>query len=224
LYVSIFWFYICWKKGNDEHILVKNKEDKNEARKNFPFIKSSVASNILAVQANYHDTLFPQAQLKNTIQEPIDLSVKNGISKVYIAFKSNLEENYLKNNFVFFYRMANENKQFRSCISSFGVIEDTLTVKSKNHELISFDEYLKIIGNKSVFSYEELSEFYKRQELTIIKFLYCGYFGEGKNVNYKCLKDEDLWKGNPYSINFNIDERNKILKLGGQDVSNIIID
>lgn len=81
------------------------------------------------------------------------------------------------------------------------------------------------MGNKSVFKKNELEQFYKnKNDIYIIKFIYNIEFGEGNNVNYNTLKENDLFNIYPLEIELTKQDILKIINLGGSNVQDIIID
>lgn len=46
----------------------------------------------------------------------------------------------------------------------------------------------------------------------------------GINITYWQLKNKGLFESHPYNIDYSMNEMIEILKLGGKDVGNIIID
>ena len=99
-------------------------------------------------------------------------------------------------------------------------------IKARGAFLKSFDEFLHIVGNKSVYGELELRNHYNNDaNLTVIELLYCGYFGAGNNVNWKWLKDNDCWPGtHPMNFHYTKAQFEKILREGNVDVDNVIID
>ena len=91
-----------------------------------------------------------------------------------------------------------------------------------------FEKLLEIIGNKSVFDKDYLRSTYDRvKNMIILELLYCSFFGAGNNVNCAYLQNEGLWaKGGQYptSTTLTRPEFESILKRGGLDVQNIIIN
>lgn len=220
--------------NNGEHLFLKDVNDDFETiREYFPKAKWNGTANLLAISEKYHDKLFPKATLKNTIQNTGDLAVKNGISKVYIAYRSGLGDTYIKNNFVFLYRMYeikkdvqdNQKKAFKSVITSYGVIEECIDVSINGKKQMSLEDFKTEVGNKSVFSEDELNSFYKRYNLSIIKFVYLDSFGEGNNVNCNWLKQNKIWgNSHPYGIKWDRMATEAVLKEGKKNVYNIITD
>ncbi len=63
--------------------------------------------------------------------------------------------------------------------------------------------------------------------LTIVELLYCGFFGAGNNVNMDWLENNGFWVKSgeyPTKIHLSSEQFQSILKEGGVNVSNIIIN
>ena len=89
---------------------------------------------------------------------------------------------------------------------------------------MTLDEYLANAGNKTVFSKDELSGIYRSPNVVMIEMVYNGFFDKGHNITYWQLKNKGLFESHPYNIDYSMNEMMEILKLGGKDVCNIIID
>jgi len=58
----------------------------------------------------------------------------------------------------------------------------------------------------------------------MITAIYNGYLGEENNVNYFWLSENGFFSDHPYKINLKHDEVIRILKQGGIDEDDIVID
>lgn len=101
----------------------------------------------------------------------------------------------------FFYYDVNAAKNI--LITSYCIVKQIVQVKSRGKYFISYEEYRKLIGNKSVFDENELKEKYDTlTDIMLIEILYLGYFGAGNNVNWAWLKNNGYWPiclyGNPF--------------------------
>lgn len=198
--------------------------------KAFPFINPNFQkSGYLIVDDLYHDTLFPYSELKNTLQTGVAMNVTNGLSKIYVG-KQYTPPHYKIGEPILIYRKYNGTGQkcYKSCLTSFCIVTDVIQVKQYNQKKILFDDFIKIIGNKSVFDINELKSKYDNDKnLIIVEMLYCGYFGEGHNVNMNWLKNNDLWSSDgsyPTSLQLSPEQFKTILTKGNIDVNNIIIN
>ncbi|MGI1691675.1 hypothetical protein [Thermoanaerobacter uzonensis] len=83
----------------------------------------------------------------------------------------------------------------------------------------------KWLDYKPVYSPEELEQFfYEKKNIVLIEMVYNGFFGKGKNITFKELKEKGLFNGYPYNVVLSREQFISILEMGGKDVSNIIID
>ncbi len=214
-------------RGEFVYIRSRAKIDYSDPYKAFPFISPQFnKGGYLIVEDNYHDTLFPYSELKNTVQEQLDMDVANGITKVYIG--KQWKAHYQVGEPIFIYRKytgVSGTKRYKSCVTSFCVATAIEAVKRNGRALISFDQFCSMAGNKSVFTKEDLMIKYRDdRNITIIRLLYCGYFGSGNNVNMDWLDTNKLWsKANEYpaDVQLSMQQCNAIWLKGGIDVANI---
>ena len=186
------------RRGENVYLRSKKSSDFSDPYKSFPFISPDFEKGgYLIVDDNYHDTLFPYSELKNEFQERLNKDVANGITKIYIG--KQWQTHYKVGEPVFIYRKHQRGGQprYRSCVTSYCVVSDVIAVKRNNRAIVDFGSYKAMIGNKSVFSDATLRERYEKdRNVTVIKLLYCGYFGAGKNVNMDWLDRHGLWSIN----------------------------
>lgn len=215
---------------NGEKVFTKNRDslDFSDPFKAFPFINGSFDhAGCLAIEDTYHDTMFAYSELANTLQEHIDMKVANGLMKVYLGSPFNIS--FKPGDPILIYRKytgSTGKPGYKSCITSFCVVTRIIQVKSAGRSLISYEEYRKIIENKSVFDDNKLQIKYNSlANLTLIEMLYLGYFGAGNNVNWVWLKNHDCWPGtHPINFRYSKDKFCKILQEGKVNVENVIID
>ncbi|MFV0289066.1 MAG: GNAT family N-acetyltransferase [Mycoplasmatales bacterium] len=225
-----FGFDIKGKKLNDELVLIRALFGNGDIRKCYPFISwnNNTVGKYLIIEEKWHDKLIPEGLLKG-VEQGKDYNISSkGISKVYISFASNIKEIYKIGDVLAIYRKATENAAYKSAVTGLGVCEKIIEIRKNYQNIVSFKEFLTLIGNKSVFERKDLEEFYlnnRLKNITIIKFITSISFGEGNNVNYKNLKKHDLWP-NYYPTNKNLEynEILKIIEIGGSNVQNIIIN
>ncbi|WP_134297075.1 hypothetical protein [Spiroplasma gladiatoris] len=77
---------------------------------------------------------------------------------------------------------------------------------------IDIDEWLKKVGNTSVFTENELKEEYKKGRKLIIKFFYIFSFGEGKNITFNYLSENNIWPKNYYLLAHPIKDKELYIK------------
>lgn len=191
----------------------------------FPFIDPSVVGGrYLVINQDYHDTLFPYSELKGERQEQLNIAAANGISKVYIGNPPIVH--HQSGELVFIYRKytGSGKKGYKSCLTSFGVVEKVQKIKESGRALVSFATFCVSVGNKSMFTERELQEKYDRDwNLSVICLLYCGSFGEGNNINYWWLKENGYWPDSyPTNRQFNVGDCRAIFQRGRADIEKII--
>ena len=226
-----FGFHKAGYNLNGEGVYIKSRHniDYSDPYKSFPFINPNFkSSGYLIINDTYHVTMLRYSELKNnTLQNAVAMNVSNGLSKVYVGAQYS-QLPYGIGDPILIYRRytAGSGKQYRSCITSFCVVTKIIQAKKSGQKLMSFDELLTKIGNKSVFNKDELRNRYNNDwNVLVMEMLYYGYFGEGNNVNMAWLKQSGYW-GNGYPTSFSLGQAafKSILKKGNIDVSNVIID
>lgn len=214
---------------NGERVYIKDRRriDFSDPCKSFPFISNGVKSaGCIAIDMEYHDTMFASSDLANTLQERVDISVANGLKKVYIGQPFNL--GFKVGDPVLIYRKYTGygSKGYKSVITSYCVATRIEKIVDCGVHRYSYDEFRKIVGNKTVFGDAELKKKYDTmRSLTVIELLYYGFFGAGNNVNWVWLKSNDLWfDTHPMVFQYTKSQFEMILKEGKVDVKNVIID
>jgi len=152
------------------------------------------------------------------------------MSKVYVG--SQLTPHYQPGEPVLIYRRHSkqdgQKPRYKSCVTSFCIITNVLTVKKNNRTLMTFEDLLNQIGNKSVFDESDLRTKYSAERnLLVIEMLYYGYFGGGNNVNMDWLDRNGYWAGEneyPANVQLSPEQFRAILTEGKVDVQNVIIN
>ena len=184
------------ERGECVYLRSKNNIDFSDPYKSFPFISPDFKKGgYLIVNDYYHDTLFPYSEVKNTNQYGLDIAAANGVSKIYIG--QQWRTHYKVGEPIFIYRRHTGMygaKRYKSCLTSYAIVTEVVYVKSNGRECISFEDFCKHVGNKSVFSIEDLWMKYQREStITMVKMLYGGFFGAGNNINMDWLDRNGLW-------------------------------
>ena len=154
--------------------------------------------------------------------------MRNGISKIYVG--QEWTKKYYAGEPVLVYRKYTKGngKRFRSCVTSFCVVNDIIQVKVNGNCLVSFEELIDIIKNKSIFNETELRRQYSdNNNMMVIELVYYGYFGAGNNINMDWLDKNGFWvKPNQYPTDIKLTEEQfkMILREGKVNVPNVIID
>lgn len=161
-------------RKNDEVVLIKMmNSSRGDIKLDYPRFSLDRRVFLLSVKPEYHTRLFPdsilnneQAYSKELIQ---DCSHTNSIRKVYISW--NKEVTTLKRgDLLAIYRMSDLQAPayYRSVVTSICTVTSVLD-KSHWH---SCEDFLKDVYPYSVFSKEELTDFYGRQNFYVIHMLY----------------------------------------------------
>jgi GNAT superfamily N-acetyltransferase len=226
-----FGFLCAGGNPNGERVYVKSRKaiDYGDPYKAFPFVNPAFAkSGYLIVDDNYHDTLFPYSELKNTLQEKVAIAVANGLTKIYIGAQFT-RPHYQPGEPVLIYRKHTGEgaKRYKSCITSYCIVTDVIMAKTNNRTLIPLEDLLARLGNKSVFDENEIRARYANdRNMVIIEMLYCGFFGEGNNVNMDWLDRNGYWSKEdeyPANVQLSPEQFRAILREGNVDVSNVVV-
>lgn len=230
LLLEKYGFVCVGKNPNGEQVYIKDRRclDFSDPCKAFPFLSNQLQQvGCIAIDMDYHDTMFAYSELANTIQEHVDMSVANGLKKVYIG--QSYGTAFQVGDPVLIYRKytgQDGSRGYKSVITSYCVVSQIVKIKSNWKKLYSYDEFRKMVGNKSVYNEDELRNKYNTcPSLTLIELLYYGYFGAGNNVNWIWLKNNGLWfNTHPLNFSYTTDQFKKVLQEGNIDVNNVIID
>jgi len=215
------------RKG-EEHVLVKDKKRMkyDTIRRSFPYFNPKFErGKYIPINDVFHDPMFQYSELMNTNQNVGETAVSNGITKNYIATPMS-EIDYKPGDVVFIYRKhtGSGSKGHKSVVTSYCTVSKVTWVKKDWKRILDFDSYLKLVGNKSVYESKILEEEYKKRNLCVIELIYNGYFGAGHNIIYNDLKAAGLFEKYPYDIELDRIEIIKIMKMGGKNEHDIIIN
>lgn len=213
--------------GKDEGVYVRSRKnvDYSDPYKCFPFLKPNFdKAGILPIADDYHDKLFPYSELAGQ-REFFETVAGNGMTKCYICSPFNTV--YQEGMPVLVYRMYSANdglKQYKSAVTSFCTITKMHIIKQNGVPKYSLEDFLRLSGNKTVLTYDELKGYYDNKNCVILEMVYNGFFGRGHNVNFRWLKDHGLFEQYPYQIEYTKEQFLQILTEGEVNVSNVIID
>lgn len=212
-------------RGELIYLKDRRKIDYSTPKTAFPFINSYFSkAGLLPIEEQYHDKLLPYSELKGNNSEIEEITAGNGITKVFVASPVSPVK-YKVNEPLFVYRIYNgKPKTFKSVVTSFGTVTRVKVIKANRSAFVTLDEFLNLVGNKTVFTEEELHEMYnKKNNLVILEFVYNGYFGKGNNINHFTLNQSGLFNDHPYNVQYSAEQFKYILSLGKVDVNNVII-
>lgn len=159
--------------GKDEVVFVKTLKTYDSAlspKKNFPNMQHDVGKFIMPIKACWHTHLIPDSQLKteNLVNFLGKDACKYALQKVYISWAYNMN-GAKPGDLVFFYRMGErgEDKAHKSVISTLCMIDEI------KRDFTSENELLRYCQNRSVFSEEDLKNFWNEhsKNLSAIKFI-----------------------------------------------------
>ena len=226
---SRFGFERVGQNNRGEGVFLKSRSclDYSDPYRCFPFLSSQFESaGVIPIDDVFHDKLFPYSELFGNDRNVEEVTAGNGITKVYIAAPTqNIV--YKVGMPVFIYRKFTGvgQKAYKSVITSLCTVNRITVIKSNFVPRVTFDEFVNIAGNKTVYPEDELKNIFdSKRNIVAIELVYNAYFGKGHNVNYSTLKDKGLFETHPYQITYSKAELEKILELGGRNVQNIIID
>ncbi len=218
-----FGFKKVSRNERGELILLKDREaiDFSDPRKAFPFVNPELRlAKYLPIEERFHDEMFQNSELKGVERPDFVLPVSNGITKMYIATPYSAERfNYAPGGLVFVYRKHDgDQKQYKSAVTGYCTLGRVTAIKKDWKQIISTEEYKKIIGNKSVYDEQTLESILKQKcNVFVLELIYDGYFGRGNNVNYRTLNDSNLWGRHPYEYDISVEGIRKLFELGRVD-------
>ena len=174
------------KRTNDkeEKVLVKrmNLYDASlSIKENYPNIEYNVGKRILPIYPRYHTTLLPDSQLKTERDVAFidNVAHRYALQKVYVTW--GMKKDVKTGDIVVFYRMGESSpKKYSSVMTTIGVIDEIVDT------FINKDEYMMYCENRSVFTKEELEQFWEqhRFNLCVVKFIYITSFVNKLNLEY----------------------------------------
>lgn len=212
------------KRGECVYIKNRNRLNLNDPYKSFPFVNPSFKyAGIIPIEERYHDQLFPYSELQGNKNDIEEVVAGNGISKIYIAAPSKELSYYIGEPLCVYRKFSGEGKGFKSVVTSYVTVTNIRNVKTNGRVYMSFEDFKRECGNKTIFSEQILADIYKYKNVVLLQMIYNGYFGKGNNVNFFHLKNHGLFENYPYSIRYTKDQFDSILKAGRVNVDNIYI-
>jgi hypothetical protein len=222
-----FGFVCAGQKPNGESVYVKTRVGLSYATvyAPFPFVDPSFGeANILAIEQDYHDQLFPYSELARTPQEVMSVTAGNGVTKVYVGHAREMASK--PGNPVLIYRkFMGERKGFHSVVTSYGVVSNVRQFKRDGRMLLPYEDYRELIKNKSVFSDLELDQHWEERNVVVVELVYLGFFGQGHNVNWTWLNGNALWRDcHPNQATYTPNDFFSILSGGGVLREDVVVD
>ena len=163
-------FEIFGKKiTTGEIVMVKKMNsylDDKDPKYNYPNLKTGISYGVLPIDYQFHTDLFPDLFLKNEnmtlfVEKPCSYAVE----KIYVC--STKKVPLKPGDIMAIYRMSEKLfKKYNSVVSGVCVLQQVVYASS-------FEEYLDICGNRTVFELAQLREFYfEKNYKTILKVLF----------------------------------------------------
>ena len=235
--IEKFGFSDVGVKSNGEHIFLRNRAcvDYSNPNRAFPFLKPDFENaGYIIIENQFHDQLFPYSELKGAkpnnkdFLDKIGISAANGMTKYYLGSPFEMWP-FKVGEPIFVYRKDNTpgpGRSYRSCITSIAVVTEISLVRDRGRSLMSEDEFVAYIKNKSVYDENELREKYRQPKLLVVLgMLYLNYFGAGNNVTMNWLREHGFWpECYPTNARLSHEQFEKIAFEGGINVSDIVID
>ncbi|WP_338984494.1 hypothetical protein [Spiroplasma endosymbiont of Diplazon laetatorius] len=161
------------------------------------------------MESNYHDKLLPNNKLYNVDNKAKEFNVSSiSISKTYIT-KIQYASLPKSGDFLLEYRISDiAPKTYKSVVTGIGIVSEVYDGRK-----MLLNEWLKLVGNTSVFTMKELEEQFNSERKIIIKFFHIFSFGEGKIINHSSLKEMGIWPELLYLPAFAIKDKELIHKL-----------
>lgn len=191
---ALYNLFIRW--GFFEHG-IKNTGDKSEVvlvkklgvydetksvKENFPNLIYNRNKYFLPIEAKYHTPLLPDSQLRteNEVDFLGNQPQKYALQKVYISFS--YKRDMKSGVFLVLYRkgITSGRKCFESVVTTIGIIDEI------KFDFESKDDFLKYCENRTVFTNEELVDFWERKSksLLVVKFIYVVSLNKRLTLSY----------------------------------------
>ena len=204
-----------YKESNGELVLVKKmgvyREDMSP-KFNYPNIKPNPLYGVLPIDSQFHTDLFPDLYLKN---ESMTLFEEKpcgyAIEKIYVCGTKRIP---VKSGdlMAIYYMAPNFYKSYNSVISGICILQEVLHPNT-------FEEYLKVCTNRSVFSKDQLEKFYYDKEyLTVLKVLFLKPLNNKivlRDLYHHGIISEEI--GPRITTTISNEKFKELLKIGGVD-------
>lgn len=179
-----FCFYTT-KKSNGETVLLKSLEEYDKSKgleENYPLIPLNPKYFFLPILADYHLDLFPDMYTsRDKINFDEEMACRYSLKKIYITKRSKLDD-ISKGDVLIIYRMGKSYpKKYSSVVTGRAIF-------IQKHEVKTFDEIKKKCKNRTVFSDEELEDYFNEGYRYIIELLYLDAFEKFVTLNDLQLK------------------------------------
>lgn len=208
------------KTSTGERVLTKQMKQylpELSPRQNFPNLIYGVQKFILPILPQYHTSLLPDSILRNENENDFlaKTPYRYALQKVYISFAP--ERNIRPGDVVVFYRNGVQgNAGHTAVLTSVAIVEEAIS------DFASKEEYMGHVQNRSVFTNDELEQFWRqhRGNQIVLKFVFMKSFV--KRPILKFLWDTEIisFPGGPRPFTRISDEQfNMILSEAQTDLS-----
>lgn len=178
------------KTSTGERVLTKQMRQyfpELSPRQNFPNLIYGVQKFILPILPQYHTSLLPDSILQNENENDFlaKTPYRYALQKAYISFAP--ERNIKSGDIVVFYRNGVQgNAGHTAVLTSVAIVEEALS------DFASKEEYMSHVQNRSVFTNNELEQFWRkhRGNQIVLKFVFMKSFV--KRPILKFLWDTDI--------------------------------
>lgn len=175
---------------NGEIVLTKGMRQydcSKTPKMNFPLIKENAKVSILPIASEYHTKLFPDLHLNNEKMKIYDEEAcRYAIEKIYVCKYT--PKKITPGDILCIYRMGDYYKRYTSVVTGFAILSQVINPSTE-------EDFLKECKNKTVFTPEELREFYNHGRYrTILKLLFLSGFS--KKVNLANLYENKIIEEN----------------------------
>lgn len=219
-------FFEYGSKGAGDYkevVLVKRMnfyDDTQSTRKNFPNIRYNRKKFYLPIEAKYHTPLLPDSILKteNEIDFLGNTPEKYALQKVYISFS--YKRNMKSGDFVLLYRKGihEGRKGYESAITTIAIIDEV------KYGFLTKEEFLSYCENRSIFSRDELEDFWARYKncILVVKFIFVKKLGRPILLNELWDRGYIRMYGGPRSFDELTDEQfNTILESSSTTIKTV---
>jgi predicted nucleic acid-binding protein len=180
----------CEKRSTGEEVFVKNMRDyfqEKDPRFNYPLLEPNKTFMFLPIEQNFHTDLFPDSFLRNeNLQDFIqNKPYRYAIQKIYISWAPT--KSAAPGDVVLIYRKGTPgNARYTGVVSTICILDRIDVPKFE-------DDLLALCKNRSLFTLQELRDFWKRsgatRNLKVVRLLYY------KTLNKKVTLGQ-LWDNN----------------------------
>jgi len=156
--------------GESVYVKPMNFYDVNlTPKQNYPNLAYDKQKFILPIFPQYHTSLLPDSILRteNQIDFIANEPQRYALQKVYISWSS--ERNIAKGDIVLFYRTGETSpKKYSSVLTTVCIVDEI------KHSFSSKEDYLADCQNRSVFSRDELENFWQQHQynIMVLKFIF----------------------------------------------------